>query len=1348
MVTATPVAADATQPPTGPQLTDRGRVLQEWKDGGPSVKAAAEIALIGGDDQVRLFLGTATDPGGELARAGFKDSRQAALQILTEAGPQLRAAAQSALAGNDQSVETFVKEGWKVPLEQDQRLLVSQIAETAGPRTKAAAIALTGRPVAEIRAFLNEEQYVLGESDDRLRVSQIAESGGPATRQAALLAYEGNLDDVRDFLQVGQHITRARDQEHASVEELVKQAEAAGDQAVREKDAAVDASQRAVAAAALAKEAADKAAEETRLAQGDAARAAAAADRAAEAGKRAGEAAMAATAAAVRANNSAKVASAAASQAAAAAIGAAQATTRALNSAAAAKVDEDAAKGAENAAMLAGYAAKAADRASKAAIQAAFAAEAAASAKANVDATAAAADQAGAYADQAGASSGRAKQAAASARRDATEAARSATAAAALARQSAAYADQARQAAESASTRAARAAESARNSAANAGEAANAAQQADAHAKSARQAADAATNAVATAGQIHQAALASEAEERTARLNAGLARAQDLDVAYKQSQRAADNAKAEALRLDQESVRLAQQVSQPGTDPLTVVSAGRKMALTALKVRGPWSKAAAEYALTGNDEAVVDYVTTGWKTATEQDDRTQARYIAQDSPYESVRTAATAALAGDGAQVAAFLAIGQHQAAFSQYRLRVSQLAESGGTKVKQAAFAAMETNTVESLTDFLNQGQYTARESDDRLTVSQLIEADGEELKIAARMADASPLPAITDFLQTGQYRARAKDELTRTHVTSIENAIAGANQVAALAQQNASTAEAAAATAAGANDQAQSYAQQAAASAQQAASYAQQAKSSADRAQTSANQAAQSAKTARAAQARAEQSARSAQLSSISAQASANAARTSANTAYAAVAEARKSAENAGQSRDAARATAENALKEAAYAAQQEQAQRDNQQQAMLNFLINMPQDGGTADGGSWYDTFSSVGHNALDVAGMFPIVGDVLADGTNCVWTAAEYFGGYKNADGFNTVLTCVNMIPGVGYISLGIKWGKKLDGVAGDLADWAQSKWPWAKKPKTKPGLPSCLNSFPAGTRVLMADGTARPIEAIRPGDQVSSADPTTGESGPRTVADTIYTPDDSSYTELTVTAADGTKASVTATDHHPFWLQNTGQWTDAADIKPGDTLRTDTGASAQVASLRHWTALAPAYNLAVADLHTFHVLAGDTPLLNHNCLDPKTLFDELPAWVKGDKTMGQAFYIGKNGIEKLSTSLESGYTKWSPEISAYLAKKFGKPAGTSFDTSAHVETGLAWMMRNAMKNGAQKLNLNVVINNTEGICKGTTNCVESVQHILPDGSTLRVWMKDTATGRMTSRLIEGKGSLED
>ncbi|MEU1284111.1 polymorphic toxin-type HINT domain-containing protein [Kitasatospora sp. NPDC005856] len=1316
-----PAAADGTPPPAAP-LTDRGRVLQAWKDGGPSVKAAAEIALSGSQDQVRQFLGTPQAPqDGELAKAEAKDSRAAALQMVTVGGPRLRAAVEAALAGTDQDVAAFLKDGWTAPLEQDQRVLVSQIAEAGGPHTKAAALAALDKPIADVKAFLEQGRYPLQESDDRIRVSQLAESGGPATKQAARLALEGGAEEIRTFLETGEHIAAARDQEHATIDQLVQQAQKAGDEASRQKDAAKEASDRAVEAAALAKKATDEALAETLAAKNDAQRATAAARRAAEATQRAADAARASIAAARAAVQAARVASTAAARAAAAASGAAQATTRALASAAAGRVDEAAAAEATQAAAQARAAGAAADNASKAAFQAQYAAEKAASAVADVNAAADAADQAGGYADQAGASSVEAKQAAAQARRNAAEATRSANAAAKFAKDAGPAAAEARDAANSAADHATKAAESARNAAANAGNATNAAQQSAAHAESAKQAAADSGTAVAKAGVVQAQATLVEAEELNSRKANGIVQAQDLKADYDAGQRAADDAKAQARKLDQDAVQLAARASQPGTDLATVVADGRKMALAALKVRGPWAKSAAEYALAGSDEAVVDYVRTAWQTSAEQDDRAETRYLADNSEYDTVRTAAKTALTGDGAAVRAFLQTGRHTAALGQYRVKVSQLIETGGPHLQEAARAALETNTPDTLVSFLSQGQYDAKAADDRVKASQLIETGGAEVKSAAQIALEGPYPVLTDFLQTGQYQARRQDGLTEAHVAGIDNAINGAAQVASLARQNAAQAAQAAAIAAGAADAANAAAAQASEAATAAAGFAQQAKTAADKADASATKAAGYAATARAAEATANRAAESAQNSATYAAASAAAARGAADIAYAAVASARQSAENAGKSRDEARAIAEGAQRDAVQQAQREDAIRRMSELAMLTVLDTyvLPD----IPFKEWYDRLSPIGHDILGVAKYLPEAGPAIGI-INCAWSIGEYFADYSGLA--DSLTNCVGAGRRANPVGTAVKWGLKLKNVG-----VAVTKWAGEQIGKAKPLVRRFLdhipgfNSFPAGTLVLMADGTTRPIEQIRAGDAVQAADPRTGTTGPRTVRATISSPNDTEFTELTVTTADGGTSTVTATDRHPFWAQNTGRWTDAADLRPGDTLRTDTGAAVQLASVEHRTAPSPAYNLTVDELHTYFVLAGGTPVLVHN--DGREQFAEqligrLPAWQKGGPTRGTVIVRGWEGdYYPLGGALPSGDGVDSQEIAAFL--------NSSGPTAGLVETKLAWrMVKHRMSFGE------LVLNDPQGPCDvdgDRTACLNAVRSILPKGYALKVWWKDYA-----------------
>ncbi|GHI82543.1 polymorphic toxin type 43 domain-containing protein [Streptomyces spororaveus] len=156
----------------------------------------------------------------------------------------------------------------------------------------------------------------------------------------------------------------------------------------------------------------------------------------------------------------------------------------------------------------------------------------------------------------------------------------------------------------------------------------------------------------------------------------------------------------------------------------------------------------------------------------------------------------------------------------------------------------------------------------------------------------------------------------------------------------------------------------------------------------------------------------------------------------------------------------------------------------------------------------------------------------------------------------------------------------------------------KKVNGAAGKP-CGNSFVAGTHVLLADGTSRPIEDLVGGDEVLATDPETGETSKKAITATIYTEDDKTYVDLTVQTPDGVK-SITTTGHHPFWSESDQAWKNAEDLKPGETLRTDGGPSVAIAATHAYEAFNQTFNLTVADLHTYYVLAGATPVLVHNC----------------------------------------------------------------------------------------------------------------------------------------------------
>ncbi|RNL84973.1 polymorphic toxin-type HINT domain-containing protein, partial [Halostreptopolyspora alba] len=145
-----------------------------------------------------------------------------------------------------------------------------------------------------------------------------------------------------------------------------------------------------------------------------------------------------------------------------------------------------------------------------------------------------------------------------------------------------------------------------------------------------------------------------------------------------------------------------------------------------------------------------------------------------------------------------------------------------------------------------------------------------------------------------------------------------------------------------------------------------------------------------------------------------------------------------------------------------------------------------------------------------------------------------------------------------------------------------------------------NSFVPGTEVLMADGDRVPIEAVGVGDDVWAFDPATGEEGPREVTRLIDGVGEKTLVDITITDSAGETSSVTATDEHPFWVPEVGDWVEAAELGAGTWLRTSAGtwvrvSATEVRTVEHQRV----HNLTVDDLHTYYVEAGGSTALVHN-----------------------------------------------------------------------------------------------------------------------------------------------------
>jgi len=147
-----------------------------------------------------------------------------------------------------------------------------------------------------------------------------------------------------------------------------------------------------------------------------------------------------------------------------------------------------------------------------------------------------------------------------------------------------------------------------------------------------------------------------------------------------------------------------------------------------------------------------------------------------------------------------------------------------------------------------------------------------------------------------------------------------------------------------------------------------------------------------------------------------------------------------------------------------------------------------------------------------------------------------------------------------------------------------------------------NSFVPGTPVLLADGSSRPIEDVRIGDLVVATDPVTGVTRPEHVVETVTRTGDKLLVDLTVdtdgAAGDG-NTTLTATDNHPFWAPDLGEWLEAGDVIPGVQLLTAAGERVEVEAVRTRQQWATVHNLTVANLHTYYVVPEGLAILVHN-----------------------------------------------------------------------------------------------------------------------------------------------------
>ncbi|WP_051840975.1 polymorphic toxin-type HINT domain-containing protein [Streptomyces sp. NRRL F-5126] len=152
---------------------------------------------------------------------------------------------------------------------------------------------------------------------------------------------------------------------------------------------------------------------------------------------------------------------------------------------------------------------------------------------------------------------------------------------------------------------------------------------------------------------------------------------------------------------------------------------------------------------------------------------------------------------------------------------------------------------------------------------------------------------------------------------------------------------------------------------------------------------------------------------------------------------------------------------------------------------------------------------------------------------------------------------------------------------------------------------------------MKDGKTKPIGKVKTGDKVEAANPGTGKHKRARRVTATHINHDHDLVDLTIQTSAGHTHTLHTTSKHPFWDDTLHIWVPAGHLTPGHSLETATNHHVHVTAVHSHPGTADMYNLTVNQLHTYYVLAGQTPVLVHNSnCDLPEGYTSSPA-LKGD-----------------------------------------------------------------------------------------------------------------------------------
>jgi RHS repeat-associated protein len=135
------------------------------------------------------------------------------------------------------------------------------------------------------------------------------------------------------------------------------------------------------------------------------------------------------------------------------------------------------------------------------------------------------------------------------------------------------------------------------------------------------------------------------------------------------------------------------------------------------------------------------------------------------------------------------------------------------------------------------------------------------------------------------------------------------------------------------------------------------------------------------------------------------------------------------------------------------------------------------------------------------------------------------------------------------------------------------------------------SFAGSTPVLMGDGSHKAIEDVEVGDEVVASDPETGEQEAKEVEEVFVHDDD--LVDLQVG-----DTTIRTTEDHPFWSVTDQMFERADQFAVGELVLTADGQALTFHGLRP-VGEGAAYNLAIAEIHTYHVSHAEV-LVHNTC----------------------------------------------------------------------------------------------------------------------------------------------------